>query len=418
MEFEQAKEKLKDFYRNSGLELVDEHQNELFFRYERGRSSFHIGEQEISDFMQCENVRASFQTLPVECSICSTQYREHIVNFSDYDRRRMLPYRDLHYIFGTLGESAIYVEVGVASNLFANYYRLDDTVAQYTLERMRRPIIRENRNNFNEMYDVLYRPLTIRVNNLNAASVEGALKRSSSIIDNCLFELAYLKDITLSLEEELPRRLPRIKPFQFGTRFEGSELPLPRVGYSADILRFYQRGMSTDDPVIQFLSFYQVIEYFFVRISDEQLYSKLSQKINDPKFTTTPANLDRIIQDTITHKRETDETEMLKFVLNRFIDEAELIEFLKAYEAYLGDNLYSKKKSIFGENIEVKLEPNHTIGNIAKRIKVIRNALVHSSDRYERQQRYIPSTSSEKMIHNEIPLMKYLAEKVIIGSPE
>lgn len=418
MDFEQAKQKLKEFYINLSLELVDEHQNELFFRHERARTSFHIGEQEISDFMQCENVRDTFQVVPVECSICSTQYREHVVNFADYDRRRLYPYRELNNIFGMQSENALYVEISTASNLFVNYFRIDDTIAQYSLERMRRPYLRDNRNSFTEMFETLYKPLTIKVNNLGASSIEGALKKSAPIIDNCLFELSYLKDITLSLEEELPRRLPRIKPFQFGARFEGSELPFPRVGYNADILRFYQRGMSTDDPVIQFLSFYQVVEYFFVRISDEQLYSKLSQKINDPKFTTAPTNLDRIIQDTITHKRETDETEMLKFVLNRFVDENELIEFLRAYESHLGDNSYSKKKTIFGESIEVKFETNHVIGNLAKRIKVIRNALVHSSDRYERQQRYIPSTSSEKVIRNEIPLMKYLAEKVIIGSSE
>ena len=55
-------------------------------------------------------------------------------------------------------------------------------------------------------------------------------------------------------------------------------------------------------------------------------------------------------------------------------------------------------------------------GNLAKRIKIIRNALVHSSDRYERQQRYIPTYGSEKMIRNEITLLRFFAEKVIIGS--
>ena len=51
-----------------------------------------------------------------------------------------------------------------------------------------------------------------------------------------------------------------------------------------------------------------------------------------------------------------------------------------------------------------------------KRVKIIRNALVHSSDRYERKERYIPTASAESEIRKEIPLMKYLAERVIIGS--
>src|SRR4030095_12775326 len=137
---------------------------------------------------------------------------------------------------------------------------------------------------------------------------------------------------------------------------------------------------------------------------------------NDPKFTTTPAHLNRLIQDTLDHKRETDETEMLKLVLSKFVDESELIEFIKAYETYVNDSLFTKKRSIFGEEVEVKLASGHVVGNIAKRIKIIRNALVHSSDRHERKERYIPNASSENMIKRELPLMKFLAERVIIAS--
>ena len=107
---------------------------------------------------------------------------------------------------------------------------------------------------------------------------------------------------------------------------------------------------------------------------------------------------------------------MLKRVLQKFVDENELIEFIKAYEEYLGENIYSRRRVVFGESIEVNLIPGHVIGNLSKRIKVIRNALVHSADRYERNQRYIPSSEAEKKLKKEIPLLKYLAEKVVIGS--
>jgi hypothetical protein len=174
--------------------------------------------------------------------------------------------------------------------------------------------------------------------------------------------------------------------------------------------------MATDDPANRFLAFYQVLEYYFVAIADEQLYSKLSRRINDPKFSAIPANLDRLIQDVTDHKQVTDELEMLKAVVGRLVDENELIEFVQAYEAYLGDKIYTKRRTIFGEEVEVKLTPGHVVGNIAKTVKTIRNALVHSSDRYERKERYIPSAGSENMIKREIPLMRFLAEKVIIAS--
>jgi hypothetical protein len=65
----------------------------------------------------------------------------------------------------------------------------------------------------------------------------------------------------------------------------------------------------------------------------------------------------------------------------------------------------------------VKLEEGHVFGNIAKRIKVLRNALVHSSDRYDRNERFVPLTSAyEKIIRREIPLLRFLAERVVIAT--
>jgi hypothetical protein len=328
-------------------------------------------------------------------------------------RRFFLP-RDTAFVFGEVGTEKSYVEIGPASPIFINFFRFDEAYLQMFLERLRRGLL--HRDDRLEVQDILYRPLTIKVYNIQEATTEAALKKSSPIIDSCLFEFSYLKNIPLVLEEEWPRRQPRVKPFQFGEAISGNQLALPHVNFNSDTTRFYQRGMSTDDPVNQFLSFYQVLEYHFVAVADEQLYNKLSRRINDPKFTTTPAHLNRLIQDTLDHKRETDETEMLKLVLSKFVDESELIEFIKAYETYVNDSLFTKKRSIFGEEVEVKLASSHVVGNIAKRIKIIRNALVHSSDRHERKERYIPNASSENMIKRELPLMKFLAERVIIAS--
>jgi len=418
MEFDDAKSVLKEGYLALELELVDEHQMELFLKHPRGNTNVRISEQEITEFAEFDKFRTDFENQPTECSMCSVNYREHMINFSEYGRRRFHPGRDRNYIFGELSDTVQYAEIGSASNLFVNYFRFDSAFAQLTIERLRRPYVRGRVDEGLDMQTVLFRPLTIRIHNINAPNVDTAIKRTAPIIDTCLFELSYLKNLTLTLQDDWPRRQSRVRPFQFGDRFTGDEFPLQRVSFNPDIIRFYQRGMSTDDPFIQFLSFYHVLEYYFVAISDEQLYSRLSQRINDPRFSTSPSYLNRLIQDTLTHKRETDETEMLKNVLLRFVDEVELIEFIRAYEDYLNDRLYSKRRTIFGDTNEIRLTSGHVIGNLSKRIKIVRNALVHSSDRYERKQRYIPTTKSETMIGKEIPLMKFLAERVIIGSAE
>jgi hypothetical protein len=66
--------------------------------------------------------------------------------------------------------------------------------------------------------------------------------------------------------------------------------------------------------------------------------------------------------------------------------------------------------------MEIRLQIGQTISNLSKEIKEIRNALVHSTDRYERNARHVPFTKSTELIEERLPLMKFLAEKVIVNS--
>lgn len=412
MEFNEAKESLKKGYLNAGSEIIDEHPEELFFKYRDMR--FRISKEEITEYANSEQFDSTLEAAPVDCSICSPIYREHML--LSIDRRRpTFGIKDTPFVFGNPDEKSLYVEIGKASNLFMQFFRLDKTVLQYNLERW------ELLYHGSEILSRVpqYSPITIRVYNILETSIKAAIAHSSTIIESCLFELSYLKHIHFRLAEEWPireRRLHRPERFEFGELIRGYELSLPTPKFNSEIISFYQLGMSSDIPILQFLAFYQVLEYFFVTISDEQLYNKLSRHLKDPKFNITPRYLDRLIQEVNEHRRITDETEMLKNVLNKFVDEAELIKFIQAYQDYLGEKLYTKKRDVFGEEVEVKLETGHVIGNVSKTIKAVRNALVHSSDHYGRSARHIPFTKSTEIVKREIPLVKFLAERIIIAS--
>lgn len=414
MEFNEAKTALKNGYQNAGFELVDEHQTELFFRHQENQ--FYVAEEDIAEYANTADVVATLQAIPVECSVCGPIYREHVLEIPDLARRRFFAPRDRDIIFGEVNDSNVYVAVGQASPVFMNYFRFDENYMFLSLERIRRTYLRSTANGKLDIREYLYRPPTIRVYNIQETTPEAALKRAIPIIDACLFELSYLRNLTFTLSESWHVRQPKIRPFTYGDPVLTNQFSIPTANFNSDIIRFYQRGTIGEDPVNQFLSFYQILEYYFIEVTDELLYNKLSRRINDPRFSTTPKNLNRIIQDVIDHKRVTDETEMLKSVLAKYVDETELLEFIRTYEAYLNKEIYTKKRTVFGEELQVSTSPGYIIPTVAKVIKTIRNALVHSSDRYERKDRYIPSTSSEKLIRQELPLIKFLAERVIIAS--
>ncbi len=406
-----VKEKFKREYVRPGLEVVDENDEELCFRT-RGGTQFKATSEDLRTYLEFSNRSSSLENKPFETCISSSTHYEQLVTYASRYSSLLSFRRGEKIQFGTSGTDSIRVEIGEASSDFKNYFRFHEYFVMRTLDRMRLGRGRENLT----LDNYLFAPLTIKVFGLNETSVDAAVKKALEFIEGCLFNLAYLKGTSLVLEEELPYRQALGNNFQFEENDFGTELPLPRAKINQDVVRFYQRGMALDDPVNQFLSFYQVLEYFFLTVSDEELYRKLGSLVIDPLFSAKPRYLDKVIQTTLNHKRESDETEMLRLVISKYVDESELIAFIGAYEDHLGEKWYTKKRKLFGEENEVRTTVGHVLGNVAKRVKLIRNALVHSSDRYNRQENFVPTRSAEMGIRKEVPLAKYLAEKVIIAS--
>jgi len=252
---------------------------------------------------------------------------------------------------------------------------------------------------------------------MTESNIEGAIRYSNRIFEACLFELSYTSDIYLYLTEGISYP-PYKRPFSLKKRVSFEEKrDVPKVTYNSDLIRFYQRGVGTIIPSLKFLAFYQVLEYFYEKVSNENLYHKISSIINDPLFkSTSSTSFDKLIQEIEGHKKITNERKKLTLVLTKYINENELIQFLKSYEEFLGKKYLNKQKDIFGVKISLNLTPGYVFGNVGKLIKTIRNALVHSSDCYERQERHIPFSESTEIVKREIPLVKFLAEKVIIRS--
>jgi hypothetical protein len=259
---------------------------------------------------------------------------------------------------------------------------------------------------------------TIKVHNLHYSNVEQALEKSSKIIEDCLFELAYLKNARFWMVEEWPhKRLASNSRFKFGERFAGWKLPM-KATFNSEIIRFYQLGMTSTLPELKFLAYYQVLEYFFASVTMQKLTEAIASQIKDPKFKMSNDQLVHVVQTINNFSNENNETRMLKNVLSKFIDETELISFIQLYEDHLKlkERPYSKKHDVFGTSVEIPLETGHCISNVAIHIKETRNALVHSTDRREGSVRHVPFTSTTKQIERDIPLIKYLAEKVIVAS--
>jgi hypothetical protein len=230
-------------------------------------------------------------------------------------------------------------------------------------------------------------------------------------IKNCLFKVAVEDHDCLSVWAPKTKRL-KTTYFDDGA----DDNSIPRSNYDENVVSYYKVATASPFPSQSFLAYYHVLEYHFLRVSEDLLHHRLTVLLNEPRFKTGRDNLDKVISIVRGQDARSDETEMLRNVLNRYIQETDLIEFIGRVEAKCEEKIYTKKRKVFGELIEISAREGHALANAANAIKHVRNAIVHSSDRYNRDECHIPLSDSENTIEEFIPLVRYIAEKVIFGT--
>lgn len=230
----------------------------------------------------------------------------------------------------------------------------------------------------------------------------------------CLFALAYKKNESWELSHDIKARG---LIYSSANEEEGDDLEIPNAEYDNSTVTFYKVAKSSQFPSQVFLSYYHILEYHFLRVADESLYSAVCSQLNDPAFKASYENVNRLLATIKRNDSTVDEKQMLQGVLRKYVHEEDFITFVKAFEHEAGEKLYTAtKQTIFGESFTIKLEKGHALSNTAAVLKHIRNALVHSSDRYAREDCFLPLSESEDVVVKYIPLVKYFAEQVIFAT--
>lgn len=260
--------------------------------------------------------------------------------------------------------------------------------------------------------DILIKITTVRYEIPRKIKRETLVERGRSRAKACLFKLSFSHNENWELRESMKSRKRTYIPSN-----EDVDDSIPRATYIDDLVSFYKVAKSSQFLNQAFLSYYHILEYFFLRVSDEKLHESVKSHVNSLTFSSDYENINRLLSIVQKHDNSADETEMLKSVLTKHISEKDLIEFLISLEKENGEKTYSDpKKKIFGERATIRLEEGHALSNTSKVIKHVRNSLVHSSDKYAREDTYLPFSKSEDIVNQYVPVVKYLAERVIYAT--
>lgn len=341
--------------------------------------------------------------------------------FAEYQIVRLDPgfyYRVEHKFEGKNGDI---VHIAPASKEFSLSYFLSDNYGYwFTIlgERVQRRIDRrrsKSRSVLMRREDLFPSFHTIRFQPKRKPSKTDICQLAEVAIKSCLFSLAYNKNESWEINKEIKSK------GRIYTRSTESDdvLEIPNVTYESAVVTYYKVAKSSQFPSQVFLSYYHILEYHFLRTADENLHGALRTQLNDPSFKSDYENVSRLISTLKKADTSSDEKEMLRGVLRKYVPEEDFINFVKDFESSYTEKRFSgEKQKIFGESFTLKLESGHALSNVASILKHIRNSIVHSSDRHSREECFVPFSESDELIVRYIPIIQFLAEKVIFATAE
>lgn len=232
-----------------------------------------------------------------------------------------------------------------------------------------------------------------------------------------LFNISYNYDITLELlSEEDTRGLDRNH-----RRLSGQLFPLKE--YNAELLNYYKQAQTSEMPVLQYLAYYHIIEFFYLSISEQNMYEQIKQQVASPMFSANNEESLKLLYQTFkkiskTQKEEDvwDERNALLLCLKKFVSDLSLLKAAINSIQTNALNYYKENDVSFADEakaINWSLQDNDIYTLIRNRIYSVRNAIVHSKD--GEKSRYKPF-KHDKELNKEIPLIRAVAEFVIIYS--
>ncbi len=408
-----AKEKLMEVYSKVGFEISSELSDSFNLRFNK-KELIHVAKEDIREYALFRESISDFLTKPGACSLCTSSFREQLLGPLSEGASKWLKSSSIA-CFGEKQNSELYVEIGPCSQDFFNYIRTDE----FFLKTMRGEL-KSKLEELSESDPVdaryVYRPKTIRVVNMSEDNLEKALEISTEYIESCLLYLSMEYGFNMRLCSDWIDSLFLKDCYQPKEGFFAT-LPLPKFSYHSDLTSYYLSAQSHINPENQFLGYYHVLEYFFQSATEKNLKEDLTSILAKPDFTLDEDHLEILLDSIKTHRIDyRRDIDAFKLMLKTYLNESEAIAFIKEFHADINYKYYTQRINLFGEDVHIQLKRGHVWGEIAKRIYAIRNAIVHSSEKYSRDERFIPFSEYREIVQRELPLIRFLAEQIILAT--
>lgn len=244
-------------------------------------------------------------------------------------------------------------------------------------------------------------------------------------VDAFLFHYSYNRDQAIMPDPNLDRLIQpsRIRSIRRSTL--NDELDAPQRFYIADLVHHYRLGVSSESPMLEYLSYYHIAEHWFENVYHDDLVRRVQGLLTDPGFSCRRKNDVRGLIKDVTRAVQIRDEELvmsseqsaLQLTLERYVDVEHLRNDIEKYDPTLID-YYAQKKARFADADLVDFsqsDASKTIKSLTKRVYKTRNALVHSKE--GGKEKFTPFVDDHDL-SMEIPLIRFIAERIIIATSD
>jgi hypothetical protein len=259
---------------------------------------------------------------------------------------------------------------------------------------------------------ISYAP-TLSIEGIQVSRHDQALDLLEQIAHAVFFQIDLSMNLPLGIrriEKQRCRRLRKIPIRRLDLQF-----PLNEYDKEPMTLYWYARNVS-EMPLLQFLAYYQVIEFYFPVYSQNKARREIRRILKNPTFRpdrdTDVSQILAVAKTSI----NLDERSQLRATLQECFDSDQLRAFLTANEER--KEFFSRRKSLT-ENVMPLKDINADIRNsVAERIYDIRCKIVHtkSTERSGESKLLLPFSKEAELLNFDIELVQHVARQVLIAA--
>ncbi len=263
---------------------------------------------------------------------------------------------------------------------------------------------------------VAYGALSIKLKSCKVATHDQASSLLSKLSGSIFFQIDLLSDISLSLAHEPHRSAARRLKKTTGNL--AGELQYPKAEFDSAPSSLYWYGRSASGmPLLQFLAFYQVIEFYFPVYSKAEAQRKVKAVLKDPTFRNDrDADLGRLLSAIYISRSGAygDERSQVRATLMECVESEDLRTFLES-DPERKDFYLAKGKSPY-QKLSLANPAADLRNEVSDRIYDIRCKIVHTKNdtRNEDGELLLPFSKEAEQLFFDIQLVRYLAQRVLI----